>query len=85
MTAEASSLSQALADVEFVVNQRGETKGVFVPAAVWEALLSALEDLEDLVVARDFLRQRATARSPEEMGFEPWEEVAHEWDDDEAT
>ena len=85
MTAEASSLSQALADVEFVVNQRGETKGVFVPVAVWEAVLSALEDIEDLAVARDFLRQRATARSPEEMGFERWEDVAHEWDDDEAT
>ena len=70
MAAEAPSLSQALVDVEFVVNQRGETKGVFVPVAVWEALLSALEDMEDLAIARDFLSQRATARTPEEMGFE---------------
>ena len=85
MTVQETSLSQALAEVEFVVNQQGQTKGVFVPVAVWEALLAALEDLEDLAVARDFMRQRATARSPEEMGFEPWEEVAHEWDDDEAT
>jgi hypothetical protein len=85
MTAQVPSLSQALADVEFVVNQRGETKGVFVPVAVWEALISALEDIEDLAVARDFLSQRATARSPEEMGFERWEDVADEWDDDEAT
>ena len=43
---------------------------MFVPAAVWEALMSALENLEDLAVARDFMRQRATARSPKEMGFE---------------
>jgi hypothetical protein len=85
MTVQVTSLSQALADVEFVVNQQGQTKGVFVPAAVWEALMSALEDMEDLAVARDFLRQRATARSPEEMGFEPWEDVAHEWDNDEET
>ena len=50
--------------------------------AVWEALLSALEDTEDLIVARDFLHQRATARSPEEIGFERWEDVSDEWDDD---
>jgi hypothetical protein len=85
MTVQETSLSQALGEVEFVVNQRGETKGVFVPMAVWEAVLAALEDIEDLAIARDFLRQRATARSPEGMGLQRWEDIANEWDDGEAT
>jgi hypothetical protein len=85
MTAQETSLSQALAEVEFVVNQQGETKGVFVPVAVWEAMLTALEDVEDLAIARDFLRRRAAARSPEEMGLQRWEDVANEWDHDEAA
>ena len=85
MTVQETSLSQALGEVEFVVNQKGETKGVFVPVAVWEAMLTALEDIEDLAIARDFLRRRTTARSPEGMGLERWEDVASEWDDDEAA
>ena len=70
MAVEAKNLSQALADVEFVVNQCGESKGVFVPVIVWEALLSALEDVEGLAGDREFLSQRAAARSPKEMRFE---------------
>jgi hypothetical protein len=85
MTAQETSLSQALAEVEFVVNQQGETRGVFVPVAVWEAMLSALEDVEDLAIAREFLSRRATARSPEEMGLQPWDEIADEWNHDEAA
>jgi len=85
MTVHETSLSQALGKVEFVVNQSGETRGVFVPVAVWEAMLTALEDVEDLAIARDFLRRRTTARSPEEMGLERWEDIADEWDDDEAA
>jgi hypothetical protein len=85
MTAQATSLPQALAEVEFVVHQQGETKGVFVPVAVWEAMLTALEDVEDLTIARDFLSRRAKARSPEEMGLDRWEDAASERDHDEAA
>ena len=79
-----AALPQALATVEFVVNQQGETKSVFLPLAAWETVLTALEDAEDLAVARDYLSRRATARSPEEMGLLRWEDVADAWDDDEA-
>ena len=85
MTVQETSLSQALGKVEFVVSQNGETRGVFVPVAVWEAMLTALEDVEDLAIARDFIRRRTTARSPEDMGLERWEDIADEWDDDKAA
>jgi hypothetical protein len=55
MTIQETPLSQALATVEFVINRRGETKGVFVPLAAWEAVLAALEDIEDLSTAKDYL------------------------------
>jgi hypothetical protein len=79
-----TGLGQALATVEFVVSRQGETRGVFLPLAVWEAVLEALEDVEDLDVARDYLTRRAVALSPEDMGLLDWEDVATEWDDDEA-
>ena len=81
MAAQETSLSEALTEVEFVVNQRGEPRGVFVPVAVWEAMLVALENAEDLTIAQKFLERRRTARSPKEMGLLDWEGVADEWDD----
>jgi hypothetical protein len=85
MTVFEETLPQALATVEFVVNQRGETKGVFLPLGAWETVLTALEDVEDLAIAKNFLSRRAMAQSPQEMGLLRWEDVAAEWDDDEAA
>jgi hypothetical protein len=84
MTTQETSLSQALAVVEFATNRQGE-KGVFVPLTVWETMLTALEDVEDLTIAKDFLHQRANARTPEELGLLDWADVADEWDDDKAA
>ena len=85
MATQETTLSQTLAAVEFVINQQGETKGVFLPLPVWETMLAALEDMEDLAIAKEYLIRRATARSPEEMGLLHWEDVAGEWDHGEAT
>jgi hypothetical protein len=79
------TLPQALATVKFVVNQRGETKGVFLPLAAWEAVVAALEDAEDLTVVQQYLSRRTTARSLEEMGLLRWEDVAAEWDDEDKV
>jgi len=46
--------------------------------AAWEAVLAALEDVEDLAIARDYLTRRAIARSPKEMGLLHWEDVVAE-------
>jgi len=41
--------------------------------------IGELEDIEDLSTAADFLKRRQEASSPEEMGFQRWEDVADEW------
>jgi len=79
MPAYEATLSHMLADAEFVIDQRGQTKGVFLPLTAWETMLAVLEDAEDLAVAKDFLTRRAMARSPEEMGLLRWENVATDW------
>jgi hypothetical protein len=79
------TLSQALAEVEFVIDRHGETKGVFLPLKVWEAMVEALEDAEDLSIAREYLIRKAGTRSLKEMNLVRWEDVAHEWDDDQTS
>ena len=85
MATQETTLSQALAAVEFVVDRHGETKGVFLPLSAWEAMVTALEDAEDLDTAREYLVRRAGIGSLKEMGLLRWEDVAHEWDDDQAS
>jgi len=80
-----ATLPQALATVEFIINRHGKTSGVFLPLAAWETVLTALEDVEDIAVVKDFLTRRATSRSPAEMGLLRWEDVEAEWDDGKAT
>ena len=82
MTTQETTLSQALAAVEYVVDRQGATKGVFLTLEAWQAVLGALEDLEDLAVAKTYLRQRAAVQSLKEMALLRWEDVAGEWDDE---
>jgi len=81
MTTRETILSQALAAVEFVIDRHGETKGVFLPFGAWEVMVRALEDAEDLAIAREYLSQRARTNSLKEMDLLRWEDVADEWDD----
>jgi hypothetical protein len=85
MTTKETALSQALAAVEFVTDRRGETKGVFLPLNAWEVIVEALEDAEDLAIAREYLVQRARTSSLKEMDLLRWEDVADEWDDDQTS
>ncbi|MBN1139255.1 MAG: hypothetical protein JXM73_21950 [Anaerolineae bacterium] len=68
-----------------MINRQGETQGVFLPLAAWEKVLEALEDIEDLVIARDYVTKRARAHSLKEMGLLNWQDVEAEWDDGETT
>jgi len=82
MTGYETTLDQAAEQVEFMIDGRGRTKGVFLPLVTWQAVLEALEDAQDLAVAKEYLTRRTRARSPEEMGFLRWQDVATEWDHD---
>ena len=85
MTTQETTLSQALAAVEFVIDRHGETKGVFLPLNAWEVMVEALEDVEDLAIAREYLIRRAGTSTLKEMDLLRWEDVAHEWDDDQTS
>ena len=67
MATQETALSQALAAVEFVIDRHGETKGVFLPLSAWEVMVEALEDAEDVAVAREYLLRRAGTSSIKEM------------------
>lgn len=47
--------------------------------------IAELEDIEDLAIVEDFLKRRKGVSSPEEMGFQRWEDVADEWDGTEES
>lgn len=80
-----SQVVETRSGVQYLVEPGGQRTAVVVPLALWETLLEALqrlEDLEDAMLARDWLTRRQVARSPAEMDAVPWETVVAEWDDD---
>jgi len=85
MTTQETTLSQALSTVEFVIDQNGKAKGVFLPLDAWEAMVKALEDAEDLTIAREYLMRRTRTSTLKEMTLLRWEDVADEWDDDQTS
>jgi hypothetical protein len=68
---------EALARVQFTVNQEGSVTGVFLPVTVWQALIEVLEDAEDLASARAMLPK--LRQGPEVSGALRWEDIREEW------
>ena len=85
MATHETTLDQALATVEFVIDQNGKAKGVFLPLDAWETMVKALEDTEDLTVAREYLIRRARTSTQKEMTLLRWDEAADEWGDDQTS
>jgi hypothetical protein len=61
------SITEAIADIQYVTNPTGERTNVIVPLGAWESLLAALvemaarlEDQEDVAVLQAWLRTQAT-------------------------
>lgn len=61
------SITEAIADIQYVTNPTGERTNVIVPLPAWESLLTALvemskqlEDQEDIAVLQEWLRAQAT-------------------------
>lgn len=74
---------EALAGVQFTVNQEGNVTGVFLPVTVWQALIEVLEDAEDLASARAMLPK--LRQGPEVSGALRWEDIREEWLGDEEA
>jgi hypothetical protein len=77
-------VEDALATVQFTVDQDGKLTGVFLSVAAWQALMKALEDAEDLAMVRDMLPK--LRQGPVLSGALRWEDIREEWlSEEEAT
>jgi hypothetical protein len=62
--------------IQFVVGAEGKPTGVLLGIAVWERILQALEDIDDLALARQTLAEiEAAGGDLEKAGFVFWDEV----------
>jgi len=71
------TVTDVLRSAHFVVDQDGKPTAVVLDIGVWEALLEALEDIEDVELIRDRLKNWRT-----KQGWTRWEEFEAELDAD---
>jgi hypothetical protein len=72
------TITETLADVKFVVGADGQPTAALLDIDTWQAVVAMLEEAEDQGLLRAYLTRRRTARSPEDMGLIPWEQVEGE-------
>lgn len=71
------TVTEILQSVQFIVGQEGKPTAVVLDIETWEALLSMLEDVEDVQLVRDRLNNWQTKE-----GWTRWEEYETELDSD---
>ena len=60
--------------IQYVIGSKGKPTGVLVDLKTWEGILDALEEVDDIAVAREALAKLDAADgNPEKAGFIPWE------------
>jgi len=65
--------------VQFVVGAEGKPTGVLLDMAMWEHIIEALEDAEDVTVVRETLAALDAAGGDRvKAGFRPWSEIRAE-------
>ncbi|MFL5800435.1 MAG: hypothetical protein ACJ8CR_01695 [Roseiflexaceae bacterium] len=73
MSTREISTSVVASQVQFVVGAEGKPTAVLLDIATWERVLQALEDAEDLVIAKQALAElAATGGDPEKAGYLAW-------------
>lgn len=66
-------------NVQFVVGKAGKPTGVLVDMDTWAKIIEALEDAEDIEIARKALAEiDAAGGDLEKAGFIPWSKVRAE-------
>ena len=66
--------------IRYLVDEQGRPTDVLIDYEMWQAVLHALEQLDDWATAKSYLERRRKARSPEEMGLEPLPETLNDGD-----
>jgi PHD/YefM family antitoxin component YafN of YafNO toxin-antitoxin module len=66
-------------DVRFVVGNEGKPTAVLVDIALWERILDALEDAEDIILVKETLASiDAVGGNLEKAGFISWKSARAE-------
>lgn len=73
-----------IGQVQFVIGAEGKPTAVLLDIATWRHILQALEDAEDLTIAKQALAELdAAGGDPEKAGYLVWEQVRAQLDADE--
>ena len=60
--------------IQYVIGSKGKPTGVLVDLKTWEGILDALEEVDDIAVAKEALTKLdAAGGNPEKAGFISWE------------
>jgi hypothetical protein len=66
-------------DIQFVIGAEGKPTAVLVDISMWEQILDALEDAEDVALVKEALASLDAAGGDlEKAGFVPWEKAKAE-------
>ena len=74
------TITEVLQSAHFVVDHDGKPTAVVLDIEVWDAFLSALEDVEDDALVRDRLKNWRT-----KQGWTRWEDVDAELESDDLS
>jgi len=74
------TITEVLQSAQFVVDHEGKPTAVVLDIAVWDAFLSALEDIEDNELIRERLKNWRT-----KQGWSRWEDFESELDSSEQS
>jgi hypothetical protein len=76
---EVSMVTIAPKKIQYVIGSKGKPTGVLVDLKTWEGILGALEEADDIAIAREALAKLdAAGGNPEKAGFIPWEKARAE-------
>lgn len=73
-------LAEVLSSVRYLVDASGDRTDVVLSLAVWEKILSWLEDVDDRMVVQEWLPRLQAG--PVASGAVRWDDVATEWEND---
>jgi hypothetical protein len=79
------TVDETLCRVQFVVDQQGQTTGVFLPIEIWQALLAWLEEMENKEDQRLLRERLPEGRFSEAPGMFRWNKVRVESVDDKTV
>ncbi len=69
--------------VQVLIDREGRPQAVQIDMATWREILAALEDAEDIALARQVLAELDAAGGPKAAGWTALNDVASQWLEDE--